>query len=108
MAGVILFLSFVAETDKSFPSGHTFFAVTVFGMLAYLAVTHLRSRYLKALTLAMALILVLWVGAARIYLDAHWMSDVIGGYIIAALVLMGEIRLYQVLRLHLQTKEASR
>ena len=90
---------FVVETGKSFPSGHAFMAVVVLGMMAYLIITHQTKHYLKVLTASVFTVFILWVGASRIYLGAHWMSDVIGGYVIGSLFLALEIWLYQQLKL---------
>ena len=85
---------FVNETGGSFPSGHAFFAVLVLGMLTYLAVTHQTRPGLKAFTISVCLILIPWIGISRIYLGVHWVSDVIGGYVIGMLFLLGLIRLH--------------
>lgn len=86
---------FVAETGKSFPSGHAFLSVVVLGMMAYLLITHQTKHYLKVLTASVFTVFILWVGVSRIYLGAHWMSDVIGGYITGSLFLALEIWFYQ-------------
>lgn len=85
----------VAETGKSFPSGHAFLSVVVLGMMAYLIVTRQTKHYLKILTATVFAVFILWVGVSRIYLGAHWMSDVIGGYITGSLFLALEIWFYQ-------------
>ena len=89
---------FVVETGKSFPSGHAFFSVVVLGMMAYLIITHQTKLYLKILTASVFAIFILWIGASRIYLGAHWLSDVIGGYVIGSLFLALEIWLYRRLK----------
>ena len=89
---------FAPEADKSFPSGHAFFAMLVLGMFAYLAATNQTRPAFKVLTISVTLFLDLWIGASRIYLGAHWLSDVIGGYVIGSLFLFGQIWLYRKLR----------
>lgn len=65
-----------------FPSGHVSNAVVVYGVLAMLAV-----RHRKAL-IAVAVWISLTVGLGTLYLGTHWLSDVIGGWLAGALVLL--------------------
>lgn len=95
---------FVAETGKSFPSGHAFFGVVVLGMMAYLIIIHQEKVYLKVLTASVFTVFILWVGASRIYLGVHWTSDVIGGYVVGVPFLMLEIWLYKKLKVGLENK----
>ncbi len=78
---------FQAEAGNSFPSGHAFFAMAFWGLLAYFACTRLQRRSLRWLALSGLVMIILLIGTSRVYLGAHWPSDVLGGYVIGTLLL---------------------
>jgi undecaprenyl-diphosphatase len=62
-----------------FPSAHTFGAVVFFGGVIYLLWTvEMRPIWRWTGTVVLAL-LILGVAVSRLYLRAHWLSDVAGG-----------------------------
>jgi len=65
-----------------FPSGHTANTVVLYGVLAILAVSHRR------LAVAAAVFIALTVGLSTVYLDTHWLTDVVGGWMAGGLVLL--------------------
>ena len=75
------------EQDKSFPSGHAFYVMAVLGLAAYFAFTYIRNPALRTASVAIPIILIMLTGISRIYLGAHWPSDVLGGYLAGASVL---------------------
>ena len=88
------------EGGSSFPSGHAFVAVILLGLLYYLVplvVPWQRAVTVVRLSLIIALAL---IGISRVYLGAHWPSDVIGGYIVGGLVLLLLIKLHRRLQDH--------
>jgi membrane protein DedA with SNARE-associated domain/membrane-associated phospholipid phosphatase len=70
----------------SFPSGHTTFATVTLGVFAVLASHGLRS-WGKAVVFAALGIAVIAIAYSRIYLGAHWMSDVLGGFLFGAVMI---------------------
>jgi undecaprenyl-diphosphatase len=70
----------VLETNASFPSGHSMASAIGFGMLGYALVLPQRHRPRRVVAITLMITLVLAVGFSRIYLRAHWFSDVIGGW----------------------------
>jgi membrane-associated phospholipid phosphatase len=72
----------------AYPSGHATHAMSMYVMLAIL-VTCLTSRRHSGLTLRVLVpvtaSLILLVGTSRIYLGAHWITDVVGGFGLGAL-----------------------
>lgn len=67
-----------AALGYSFPSGHAFAAVTLYGMLAYWLARGI-PRY-RGWIWAAAILLVLLIGFSRIYLGVHYASDVAAGF----------------------------
>ncbi|HLQ60099.1 MAG TPA: phosphatase PAP2 family protein [Gemmatimonadales bacterium] len=67
----------------SFPSGHAMGSLIGYGMLAYVLVLlgpSPRSPGARVAIIGAAAILVLAIGVSRLYLGAHYFSDVVGGY----------------------------
>lgn len=84
-------LALVTETSYSFPSGHTMAATTMYGILLYLV---LKSNFKKSTKIILSIvlgILPILVMVSRIYLGAHFASDVLGGYILSIALLLIEV-----------------
>lgn len=62
----------------TFPSGHTTYSLVVYGFLAVLAGREL-SMAARRIVYAFAAAFISLVAFSRLYLGAHWLSDVIGG-----------------------------
>jgi len=72
-----------AQADGfSFPSGHASGSLLVYGMLTYLVVRHSPPRWHPPVA-AIALLLIVLVGASRVLLQVHWFSDVLAGWAFA-------------------------
>jgi undecaprenyl-diphosphatase len=84
----------INETNSSFPSGHATIAVVFFGLLIYLAMkkkNEIRSSKLKIVTSIISVFMILIIGFSRLYLNAHWLSDIIAGYCLGLFVLTSAI-----------------
>ena len=63
----------------SYPSGHVLEALTIFGIIAILLWRTDRYRWLAAAFAVFTVIFVALVAVARVALNAHYPSDVLGG-----------------------------
>jgi undecaprenyl-diphosphatase len=70
----------ITETTMSFPSGHSMGSLIGYGMLAYLLLPILPRWWARAAIISGFAVLVLAIGFSRIYLGAHYFSDVLGGF----------------------------
>lgn len=78
----------------SFPSGHVVFFVVFFGFIAYLAWTRFVGR-VRWMVIAVCAALVVLIGPSRVFVGAHWASDVTGGYLIGGLWLVVLVAAYR-------------
>lgn len=81
------------EQTYSFPSGHATIAIALYGFLAYLAI-RFSTNFGKQVPIGiLTLFLCIMIGLSRIVLNEHYLSDVLGGYLVGTLWLMVAISL---------------
>ena len=81
--------SLVAESRFAFPSAHASTAIDFFGLLIYLASKKSKLRRLRLNALWISIFMILLICFARLYLNVHWLSDVLGGIAIGIFILSG-------------------
>ena len=74
-------VQWVVEHGYSFPSGHSAGTLVCYGLLVWVLVRLLRPTH-SCLWAALAALLVLAVGCSRILLGVHYVSDVVGGWLL--------------------------
>lgn len=72
----------------SFPSGHVLAAVAFWGLVPPWSYLITGRRRLWASSAALSGMAMVVVGTSRVWLGAHWPSDVVGGYLVGAIFLL--------------------
>jgi membrane-associated phospholipid phosphatase len=74
------YAEFFELKNWSFPSGHAMGSLVTYGMLAYIGVVLIRRQRVRWIVVGLAAFLIFAIGASRIVLGVHYLSDVLGGY----------------------------
>lgn len=74
--------------DSSFPSGHATLAITIFLGLALLLTKDRKPSYYRTFIYSIACTAIGAIGISRLYLGAHWFTDVISGILLGTAILM--------------------
>jgi membrane-associated phospholipid phosphatase len=72
--------------ERSFPSGHVMGAVMLYGIV-FVAVGELRSPVVRLAVRLSCIGIIAIAGFQRLWVGAHWPSDVLGGYALGGLLL---------------------
>lgn len=81
-----LYVEAMVFKTHSFPSGHAFGAMVFYGLLTYLFYQIVPQPW-SIFVLFFGIIIIFGVGLSRVYLGAHFPTDVIGGWLFGAAVL---------------------
>ena len=84
-----------SESSYSFPSSHTLASVSLCGILLYFVLKSKLDKRLKIIFSAILTLLPILIGISRIYLGVHNASDVLGGAILAMILLLIEISIIE-------------
>jgi len=83
------FFGIALPHTPSFPSGHALSSFCFYGVLAGLLMWRIKSRIVAAAILLAAVVLIAAIGFSRIYLGVHYPTDVLAGYLAAAVWVSG-------------------
>jgi undecaprenyl-diphosphatase len=80
---------------NSFPSGHTTYAMVICGCIFFLAPRVLKWPVAVWIIQVLSVLFIALMGVSRVFLEAHWPSDVLGGLILGGLILAPGIFIYK-------------
>ncbi len=81
-------MSLLLENSYSFPSNHASISVALFGFLIYYFWRNYKSWSNRLNILFAGLTLIILIGFSRLYLGVHYLSDVLGGFLLGMLWLL--------------------
>jgi undecaprenyl-diphosphatase len=81
-------INLIEESGFSYPSGHSMVSMAYYGFIAYLIYKKQTNKLVKTIIIVALLLTILLVGFSRIYLGVHYLSDVIGGFLLSIIYLM--------------------
>ena len=80
-------LHLVAKDGPTFPSGHVTYTLALVGIVA-LIVGRDRGRRTHAALAAATVAVAITVAGTRLYLGVHWLTDVVGGALLAVVAVV--------------------
>jgi len=80
--------AFGSGFGSSFPSGHVLAAAAFWGLVPPWTLIVTRRRWVWAAATGLSVAIVAAVGLSRVYVGAHWPSDVVAGYLAGSIFLL--------------------
>lgn len=77
----------------SYVSSHSLVSFCLWGIVIYFISKYCKNIYLKAVTITISILWILFVGLSRVWIGVHNPTDVIGAYLLGALILSVYIEL---------------
>jgi undecaprenyl-diphosphatase len=71
--------AFIIENGFSFPSGHAVAATIFFTLIIYFFARKINSMVWRELFISASVLLIILTAISRLYLEVHWLSDVLAG-----------------------------
>ena len=82
------------DYSSSFPSGHVCLSLAIFGFISFLTTQQLAKKW-RWIPYIFFSALITLISYSRLYLGAHWLQDVLGGFFLGFLILLTVIISYR-------------
>ncbi len=92
----------IDEIGFSFPSAHAMLTLVVFATIIYLCWKNIKNKKLNIVLTAFFSLLILFVGFTRVYLNVHYFTDVLAGYILGIILTFVSIYLFSKVKIYLE------
>lgn len=93
------FNSLVYEAGFSFPSSHSTMAAIFFLLLIYLFKDSIKNKFSRIGFIVGSVLLILLTGFSRIFLNVHWLSDVIAGFVLGGVVFVSVVLVKEIYKI---------
>lgn len=80
-------LNLIEETGYSFPSGHSMVSMAFYGFLIYMLLKTNHNNAYKIIGSLLFISMILAIGFSRVYLGAHYLTDVLAGFALGIIYL---------------------
>ena len=91
------FTPLLKEGGYSFPSGHSLIAMVVYGLFGYFALGESHNRWIRLTIRVGTASLVIAIGVSRVYVEVHYPTDVLAGWVAGVPWLIACIGLHEAL-----------
>ncbi|HPF47893.1 MAG: phosphatase PAP2 family protein [Alphaproteobacteria bacterium] len=72
------------QSTSAFPSGHMAVSLFLYGFIAYLISRKIKDTRFSLGVIIIGIVFAVMIGISRLYLNVHWLSDVLGGFALGA------------------------
>ncbi|MCR4881797.1 MAG: phosphatase PAP2 family protein [bacterium] len=83
--------------NYSYVSNHTFISTTLWGLVIFYLIKYCKNNILKYIGVSISALWIVFIGLSRMWLGVHNPTDILGGYLLAGLLLFLYIRLIKLI-----------